>query len=276
MVGAHAAGPLRLIGEIAVLQLLRLLGPYVVWLYPIGVLILLMYVRTWLLAGRDLRASLFSLEREVAVARMRRAAAGAFTTFGLLAGLFVLQFYIGRSVDWSDVIRPTATPPFIPTALAVLTPDPGAEGTPVPEATPRPTSTRRPTLRPVTLIPSPTVSLEMPTETPTPPPPPPNCSDPNVQIVQPIDGEQIQGRVDIRGTANIPNFQFYKIELGLGEQPSRWSVISDVRRTPVENGLLEVWDTTDLPAGSYTLRLVVVDVTGNFPPPCEVRVFVTH
>lgn len=256
------------------LQLLRLLGPYVVWLYPIGVLILLIYVRAWLLAGRDLRASLFTLEREVAVARMQRAGTGAFATFGLLLGLFIIQFYVGRNVDWSDVIRPTATPPFIPTSLVVPTPGPGTPMTAELESTPRPTSTRRPTPLPVTLIPSPTALSTMPTETPTPVPPP--AMHANVQILQPVDGAQIEGRVDIRGTANIPNFQFYKIELGLGEQPSRWSTISDVRRTPVENGLLEVWDTSDLPVGSYTLRLVVVDVTGNFPPPSEVRVFVTH
>jgi hypothetical protein len=258
-----------------VLRLLRLLGPYVVWLYPIGVLILLVYLRAWLLAGRDLRASLFSLEREVAVARMRRAAGGAFTTFGLLVILFFGQFYLGRSINWADIIRPTPTPDFLPTSLFVPTPGPGTPTTPGPEVTPSPTSTRRPTPRPVTLIPSPT-AMPMVTETPTPPPPPADCSDPNVQILQPTDGAQIQGRVDIRGTASIPGFQFYKIELGLGEQPTRWSSIADVHRNPVTNGLLEVWDTTDLPAGSYTVRLVVVDATGNFPPPCEVRVFVTH
>lgn len=258
------------------LRLLHLLGPYVVWLYPIGVLILLGYLRAWLRAGRDVRASLFSLEREMAVARMRRAASGTFVTFGLLMVLFAGQLFLGRSINWSEIIKPTATPDFLPTSLFVPTPAPGTPTTPDPKYTPAPTSTRRPTPVPVTLIPSPTAP-PLVTETPPPtPPPPPSCSDAGVQIVQPGEGAQIEGRVDIRGTANIRGFQYYKLELGLGEEPTRWSSIADVRHNPVTNGLLEVWDTTDLPAGSYTLRLVVVDSSGNYPPPCEVRVYVTH
>ena len=32
----------------------------------------------------------------------------------------------------------------------------------------------------------------------------------------------------------------------------------------------------DLPPGVYKLRLIVVDNTGNYPLPCEVRVIVEH
>ncbi len=255
------------------LRLLRLLAPYVVWLYPIGVVILVVYLRSWLVASRDLRASLFSLERENAVGRMRRAATSAFGVFGVLIGLFFVQFYLGRTIDISDFIRPTPTPEFIPTSLFVPTPGPGTPVTPTPQITPSPTWTRRPTLQPVTLIPSPTATPEV---TATPPPPPAECPEADARITEPGNGAQIKGRVDIRGTANVPNFQFYKIELGLGEHPSRWTSISDVHRNPVADGLLEVWDTSDLPAGTYAIRLVAVDITGNYPPPCEVQVVVVH
>lgn len=259
------------------LRLFRLLGPYVVWLYPIGVMVLLVYLRSWLIASRDLRASLFTLEREMAAARMRQAAMGSFSVFGALMGLFFAQFYLGRTIDLNELIRPTPTPEFIPTSLFVSTPAPGTPGTPdaFEETTPAPTSTRRPTPRPITLIPSPTLT---PTEevTATPAAPPAACPDANAQILQPGQGAQIRGRVDIRGTASIPNFQFYKVELGLGEHPSRWTTIADVHRSPVTNGLLEVWDTSDLPTGSYTLRLVVVDASGNYPDPCQVLIYVTH
>jgi hypothetical protein len=255
-----------------VLPLLHLLAPYVVWLYPIGVFVLLIYLRAWLQASRDLRGSLFSLEREMALARMRRAAVGAFTCFGLLAALFFARLYLGQ-MNISEIIRPTPTPDFVPTSLFAPTPAPGTPTTPEPATTPSPTPTRRPTARPVTLVPSPTPA-PLPTETPS--LPPPHCPDPGIQITQPGQGAKVHGRVDIRGTANIANFQFYKIELGLGEHPSRWATISDVRRSPVIDGLLEVWDTSDLPAGSYSLRLVVVDVSGNYPPPCEVQIYVTR
>lgn len=249
------------------LLLLRLLAPYVVWLYLVGVFVLVIYLRNWLVASRDLRASLFRLEREMAVARMRRAAAGAFAVFGMLIVLFFAQFYLGRNLG--DIIKPTPTPDFGVDSAYEPTPD----STLAPGETPAATPTHRPTRRPVTLVPSPTVTLEFaPTDTP----PPQACPHPGAVILQPGAGARIKGRIDIRGTADIPNFQFYKIEVGLGENPSYWTSISDVHRSPVNDGLLEVWDTTDLPAGSYTVRLVVVDITGNYVPPCEARVYVAH
>ena len=42
-------------------------------------------------------------------------------------------------------------------------------------------------------------------------------------------------------------------------------IASDVHRTAVVNGALDVWDTTGIPDGTYTLRLTVVDIRGNFP-----------
>jgi len=255
-----------------VVQLLRLLGPYVVWLYPIGIIILAIYVRAWLLASRDLRASLFSLEREVAVRRMRRAASGAFCAFGVLIGFFFVQFFLMRTFDWDKIIRPTPKPGFdIPpvdyaetAAAPTATPDPRT-----PSPTPSPSPTRRPTIdwKPTAAAPAVTA---------TPQAPPASCPTAGVQITQPGQGAQVSGRVDIRGTANIGGFDFYKVELGLGENPARWTSISDVHHNPVNDGLLDVLDVSSLPAGTYSIRLVVVDITGNFPPPCEVRLVVTH
>ncbi|MGQ9683285.1 MAG: hypothetical protein ACUVX9_12150 [Anaerolineae bacterium] len=252
------------------LRLFRLLAPYVVWLYPIAVVVLLLYLRSWVVASRDLRASLFTLEREVASARMRKAASGAFGAFGALVLLFFLQFFVGRNVDLNTWIRPTPTPEFIPHSAYATLPAPNEDRTPAPLYTP----TNRPTRRP-TVPPTPTEPLP----TPTPPEPtlvPPPCPNVNARIVQPGQGQVIRGTIDIRGSADIPGFQFYKVELGLGERPVRWTSISDVHRNAVSDGLLEVWDTSDLPAGSYSLRLVVVDASGNYPPPCEVVVTVTH
>ena len=251
-------------------QLFRLLAPFIVWLYPIGIVILLIYLRGWLLASRDLRASLFTLERETAMQRMRRSAAGAFCVFGVLVGLFVAQFFLGRTFDLNELIRPTPTPGLIIPGMSTATPaTPGPTRvaemrSPAPMTSP--TATRRPTLATPTAAPSPTAT----------PPPPANCPTPGVQITQPGNGAHVSGRVDIRGTANIPNFSFYKVEIGLGDHPSRWTSISDLHHTPVTDGFLDVLDASSLPAGTYSLRLVVVDITGNFPPPCEVQIVVTH
>lgn len=254
------------------LQLVRLLAPYIVWLYPIGVVFLLVYLRSWLIAGRDLRASLFTLEREMAVARMRRAATGAFCAFGALIALFVAQFYLGRNINLDELIKPTPTPEFIPTSAFATATVPGATKAPTQAETPTPTRTRRPTAQPTmaTSTPAPTATPAEPTVVA------PDCPNVNARITQPGQGQVIRSPIDIRGTANIPNMQFYKIELGLGEHPTRWTSISDVHRNAVTDGLLEVWDPSDLPAGSYSLRLVVVDTSGNYPTPCEVVVIVSH
>ena len=256
------------------LRLLGLLGPYVVWLYPIGVVALLIYLRAWLVASRDLRASLFTLERDTALSRMHRAATGAFAVFGLLVALFLLQFYLGRTVDISELIRPTPTPEFMVHVDFDLTPTPTPTMPTDVDLTSAPTPTRRATPHPITLVPTVDTTPAEPTNTVS--APPAQCGNPGVQLLQPGQGARVRGSVDVRGTANIQNFQFYKIEMGLGEHPSGWSVIGDIHRNPVTSGHLETWETAALPAGTYTLRLVVVDASGNFPPPCEVHVTVAH
>lgn len=89
-------------------------------------------------------------------------------------------------------------------------------------------------------------------------------------------GAAVSGRVGVQGTATHSQFQFYKVELGGGEQPTTWGVLNDVHRAPVLGGVLEEFDTTSVPNGVHWLRLTVVDRTGNFPPPCEVRVIVQN
>jgi hypothetical protein len=253
-----------------VLWLLRLLGPYVVWLYPVGALFLLYHLRGWYLASRDLRGSLFTLERELAVARMRRSIAGAFVVLAVLAAIFFAQMYLQRSFKLEELIRPTATPEFIPKTAFVPTPT----AAPATTLTAYPTSTRRPTVNYTALPPATLTPVPQPTAGPR-AVAPASCTNPGVQITQPQPGARVSGQVEIRGTAKVTDFQFYKIELGLGDHPSRWTSIADTHRAPVANGLLETWDTTSLPPGTYSLRLVVVYANSNFPPPCEVQVVVT-
>ncbi len=100
------------------------------------------------------------------------------------------------------------------------------------------------------------------------------CS--GVAITSPREsGDPVRGRVNISGSASIPNFQFYKVEFAAGTNPADTSfhnMAADVHRSPVASGQLDVWDTTGLPDGPYTLRLTVIDMSGNFPcPPVYVR-----
>jgi hypothetical protein len=108
------------------------------------------------------------------------------------------------------------------------------------------------------------------------PPPVPYCSDPNVCISSPGSNQTVSGAIGIYGTAMHGSFQFYKVEYGVGEEPGGWSSIGDTISTPVSGGLLMSLDTRAFPNGVYWLRLTVVDVTGNYPPPHRVRVVIEN
>jgi len=76
--------------------------------------------------------------------------------------------------------------------------------------------------------------------------------------------EVVRGRVPIIGSASIADFQFYKVEFGVGPNPSQWAVIGSLHDSPVINGQLEVWDTTGIPDGVYSLQLQAVKQDGNW------------
>jgi len=85
----------------------------------------------------------------------------------------------------------------------------------------------------------------------------------------------LKGAVEIRGSADIDNFDYYKFEFK-GEGATEWSFIQRFEE-PVTEGVLGVWVIPpSLPAGTYMFRLVVVDITGNYPEPCEVPVIIEH
>jgi LysM repeat protein len=97
-----------------------------------------------------------------------------------------------------------------------------------------------------------------------------SCGDPLRRIVNIAPDSTLRGTFVIIGTAQHDDFQFYKIEIR-AEGSDLWQNII-THSTPVDSGVLATFNTALLPSGLYWLRLTVVDKTGNFPPPCEVRV----
>ncbi|MBN1640910.1 MAG: LysM peptidoglycan-binding domain-containing protein [Anaerolineae bacterium] len=107
----------------------------------------------------------------------------------------------------------------------------------------------------------------------TPPPVPvtkPGCE----HLSWPKQGAVLSGVVGAWGTADHVNFDYYKIEVrrdGLDD----WHYVTGQSK-PVHNGPLGAWDTRTVSDGPYTFRLVIVDKTGNYPPPCEIAVRVRN
>ena len=84
------------------------------------------------------------------------------------------------------------------------------------------------------------------------------------KISSPQMNAEVRGTVLIEGTAWLPELNFYKIEFGVGPNPTDWMLIGDTHSTPVIEGVLETWDTTQIPDGSYSVRLRVVRPDGNY------------
>jgi hypothetical protein len=96
-------------------------------------------------------------------------------------------------------------------------------------------------------------------------------------IDQPTDGARVSGAAEIAGTATQERFQFYKLEYRPADSPAdTWFSIGEPVYQPVENGPLATWEIGGLAPGVYHLRLVVVDITGNFGPYDEVTVRVVR
>lgn len=243
---------------------LDFLDRYILWIYLFCFAIIFYNLRAYTLAKRARVNTIFSVEREISAHREARAMTNVGLMLGVVVILIVVQHYVLPSVDVLAFAEPSPTPTFL--LLPTATPTPLPEETAQVEVTATPTPTRTPW---PTATPQP-----LPTATPTPAPPP--CPDPNVCITWPTNNARLSGVVTIRGTAQHPNFQFYKIEHGIGENPEAWHSINDVVYTPVNNGVLMVFDSRALPNGVYWLRLTVVDITGNYPPPYQVRVIIEN
>ena len=87
---------------------------------------------------------------------------------------------------------------------------------------------------------------------------------PEARITSPQMNAEVRGKVLINGRTALPEFDYYKVEFGIGLQPADWAIVGEIHETPVADGLLETWDTTALPDGMYSLRLRVVKPDGNY------------
>lgn len=92
-----------------------------------------------------------------------------------------------------------------------------------------------------------------------------------IAIFRPSPGETVGGDVSVYGRTNIPDFDHYIVEYGEGNAPIGWGTVTGPIYTPVDDGLLAVWDVRALFNRDYTLRIVVFDRQGHS---AEVRTWV--
>ena len=124
----------------------------------------------------------------------------------------------------------------------------------VPRASPTPTAQPTPTPSPIAVQTGIVVDSS-------------GCANPDATITAPVAGERIAGSFEVLGTANTPNFAFYKFEISGAGTSGEWLSL-DVGTDPVVDGRLGSFDAGAREPGEYAFRLVVLDNAGNFPPPC--------
>ncbi len=83
-------------------------------------------------------------------------------------------------------------------------------------------------------------------------------------ISTPASGDTVAGDVIISGTAVIDPFLRYELYYKLEPSGDDAFVYFDGGTNQVVNGQLGIWRTSDLPPGTYSLRLRVVKTDGNY------------
>lgn len=194
--------------------------------------------QTW----REWRDSVFSLEREFALRRLGRTTAIALLILGLVFAEFFIATFVAPSLPASDILT---TP-----TLNLLAAPPG------------------------TLSPEDATQAALSPNTQSVPSGMSGCAPDQIMITAPEPGEVVNGSIDIIGTANVPNFGFYKYEIApMGTQ--NWATIS-ADRNPKQAEKLGTWNTSSLTNGEYFLRLVITDNVGVSLEPCVIAVRVAN
>ena len=86
------------------------------------------------------------------------------------------------------------------------------------------------------------------------------------EIAEPQPGQALRGVVLIRGTAQQTAFDHYEVSFSYEPNPTAdWFAIEATGSSPVQNGQLASWDTTQIADGDYQLRLRVFSSDGGAP-----------
>ncbi|OGN93412.1 MAG: hypothetical protein A2Y88_12490 [Chloroflexi bacterium RBG_13_48_10] len=223
-------------------QALQFFRDYEIWIYVILGVLALWQIRKFALAWEELRGAFFGLEREAAQSRVNSAA----TMVVLLIIMAITEFTVVTFI--------------VPT---------------YPGANPLPSATLNLLATPTTTLPAPTQNPNETQEaTPTPGevPAAEGCAVGQINLTSPVNGSRVSGNVTVRGSADIPNFGFYTLEIA---HPGDviW-LPKQVGQESVKNNILGTWDTSSLTPGEYLLKLVVTDNVGNVLTPCTIQVTV--
>jgi hypothetical protein len=218
---------------------------YEMWIYAgLGVVALYALVK-FFLSWEELRRAAFGMERDIAQGRLNQAALLLLLLLTMTMAEFSIVTFIAPTMPGTNPL-PSPTLNLLATATATLLPPPGESA---PGDATQLSETAQPTL------------AQAGGE---------GCTPGQVEITAPKNGDTVSGVVEVIGTADIPNFGFYKYEIARPNETVWLSI--NAGEQAVKEALLGEWVTSVLPPGDYQLRLVVADNQGKFQIPCVIQV----
>jgi hypothetical protein len=86
----------------------------------------------------------------------------------------------------------------------------------------------------------------------------------------------VSGVFTLIGTATHEQFSYYKVEFAPGANAQNGFTYLADGRGPVFNGALASINSRGFANGPWTFQLTVVDLTGNYPEPCRVTLYIEN
>ena len=202
-------------------------------------IILLAYLRKVIISWREWSRAVFGLEKEQSQRTFNQGITALVFCVLLAAGLFVVNTFVTPRIPGVYAL---------PTPTIDLTLQPP---TPTTEATAEVTMQG--------IIPTITSYLSQ------------GCIPDQIAWTDPMNGDTISGKIELKGTVNIENMGYYKYEYSVIDS-GVWTTIAAGNSRVVDGPLGGAWDTAALNPGDYELRLIVTDNQNNPLPACTIQV----
>lgn len=216
----------------------RFLKEFEGWIYFLGGLGFIYFLRRFFISWRELQTALFGLEKDFARRKMNST-----LSIIVLLGIFIAAVFIMGTVI--SVKYPNLTALATPT-MAIL------QSSSINTVSPQSLS----------LI---STSQALPQSE--------GCINDKIEWTYPRNGNRVNGIVELKATIKIDNLGFYKYDYKLASDPD-WITIAGGDQT-IEDGVLGgLWQTDKLIPGEYQLRLVVYDYQNQPLPECIINITV--
>lgn len=252
-----------------------------VWIYILCTLGIIWYASQYLQSRKILERAIFGLEREKGT-RIRTTAVFFLLIFGTtIAFVFYVNNTIAPTIPDSAWKPPTPTPNLFATPLSSPTPIGTAEIR-APEPTPELVPTITLASDAANAPPAAENSDDQLTDlTPIPNTPTPGGPTPTpfvdctvaLNISEPANGSVVAQVINFSGTANTPNFAYYRLEANGPETNGTWaSLLGRDMDQPVIDNFMGNVNLSEWGNGPYLIRLTTVDRNGFVTGQCVIQV----